>query len=342
MVYDPRLGFDPELGLEPQYNNPYQGQQGSLTSSKTDYSDLIKSIGAAYAKKKAATYAAQQMGLTGGSELASTEAANAAWNSGADAASQAAWNSGAEAAMADSAATTGSTGATTGTTGTSSALGTAANVASLAGITYLYGNNWWQNAGKDIYKGRAKKEDWIDSALASNLVTGWINPVLNGIGLESAGRMLGAGKKGKDQLGRDGIRKGFQTIGISDKDHNVTLLDGSKFNVGKDSGTKYKNVGVNIDGKTERQAFDVDFSNPIAKELNGEADQVVRHLLGEKAKQKQVSDAVGMLVNAATSNAKDLTQARANLQHIVLNGANVEKPVGQPSAELAEAIKKKK
>jgi hypothetical protein len=69
-MYDPQLGFDPDLGLEgSNYQNPYQGQQGSLVPKGANYGDLITSIGKKIVAKKLATAAAAKVGLTGGSTV---------------------------------------------------------------------------------------------------------------------------------------------------------------------------------------------------------------------------------------------------------------------------------
>lgn len=130
-----------------------------------------------------------------------------------------------------------------------------------------------------------------------------------------AGAALGhiGGAKSAVQQQRDDIRKGFQALNISDKDHNVTLADGSTYNIGLDGHAMLANVGSNLDGKTERHPYDVDFSNPLAVSAIPTIKTIAMQMLGEKASQKQIDDTTGMLVNAITSNAKTQADVNANI-----------------------------
>ena len=114
--------------------------------------------------------------------------------------------------------------------------------------------------------------------------------------------------KPKTQQFRDSLRKHFEKIGVT-RNHQMQLADGSTFDMGKDGGAKLKNVGKNIDGKTERSYYDVDFSNPIAGQVTAWTDVLARLAFRHKDGGKMV----GHLVNAFT--AKDptnLRQAKSN------------------------------
>lgn len=119
------------------------------------------------------------------------------------------------------------------------------------------------------------------------------------------------GKKSKDQLGRDSIRSILKQNGVANDDLMATLADGSQFSLGKQG--KFQNVGENIDGKKERASYDVDFSNPLAKNAIGAVDPYAKKFLGPKATQKQLSDFTGLIVNAATSNAASQDDVNKNI-----------------------------
>lgn len=63
----------------------------------------------------------------------------------------------------------------------------------------------------------------------------------------------------RDNLTKLGVAK--ETNGAS---HQVTLADGSTYDMGGDGNTMLRNKGVNIDGKTERHTYDIDWSNETA------------------------------------------------------------------------------
>jgi hypothetical protein len=132
--------------------------------------------------------------------------------------------------------------------------------------------------------------------------------------------------KSMPQKLRDDFRGFLKESGVADDKYNVKLADGSTFNIGLDGKTKYKNVGENVDGKTERNAWDVDFSNPLAKNAVGLVDPFVRKNFagGGGMNPEQYT---GMLVNAITSNAKSEADVMANLKSI-FGGSKVAGDIG--------------
>jgi hypothetical protein len=128
--------------------------------------------------------------------------------------------------------------------------------------------------------------------------------------------------KGKDQQYRDY----FRDVGADPKlgsflqknekgSHELTLADGSKFDIGKDGGAKLKNYGTNIDGKTERQYSDVDWSNPQANEIVAIANPL-SVLIFRSSEGKRM---VGHLSNAISSNnPTDLKAIKSNAKHVAL------------------------
>ena len=117
---------------------------------------------------------------------------------------------------------------------------------------------------------------------------------------------------------RDDLREAGVTEQIKGSDH-VTLADGTKFNVGLDGKTKYQNVGENIDGKTSRNAWDVDFSNPLAKFATDKIDPMIRNIYGADDPKRKFfpGQYTGMLVNAVTSNAKNEQDVLANINAVL-------------------------
>ncbi len=207
-----------------------------------------------------------------------------------------------------SATKTGAEAGATATGGTSFG-----SVALPAAVTALSLNNIWESGMKDIVRGRANRADWINQPINMNPYTAPINIGLRLAGKRSVGKMMTTGKSDA-QLMRDDFRGILKETGVADKSYHVTLADGSKFNIGLDGKTRYKNVGENIDGKTSRQAWDVDFSNPLAKYATDQIDPIIRNIYAEAPKQVKPEQYTGMLVNAVTSNAKSEQDVQNNIR----------------------------
>lgn len=169
----------------------------------------------------------------------------------------------------------------------------------------------WEGGMKDIIRGRGNKQDW--SNMGINAVGGVApNLVLRWMGKPSLGRMMTSGKSDA-QLLRDDFRGLLKETGVADDDYNVTLADGSQFNIGLDGKTKYQNVGENIDKKKTRNAWDVDFSNPLAEFAVKQIDPMIRNIYQGADGKLKLEQYTGMLVNAATSNAKSQDDVIANI-----------------------------
>lgn len=199
----------------------------------------------------------------------------------------------------------------TGTAATGSTLGTVGSVALPVALTAAALSTAWETGMKDILRGRGTREDYINQGV--NMATGFApNLALKLMGKRSIGKMMTTGKSDA-QLQRDDFRGLLKQTGVADDKYNVTLADGSTFNIGLDGKTKYENVGKNIDGKTTRHAWDVDFSNPLAKFAVSQIDPKIRSIyegVDGKVKPEQYT---GMLVNAVTSNAKSEKDVLANI-----------------------------
>ena len=225
------------------------------------------------------------------------------------------------------AATTGAGATGAGTVATPTLVGatkvggTAAAAPSLAGIGSVALpvaaaaaalSETWEGGMKDIVRGRGTREDYTNMGVNAVLGVG-PNIALRLLGKRSIGKMMTTGKSDA-QLMRDDFRGVLKETGVADKNYQVSLADGSKFNIGLDGKTRYTNVGENIDGKTTRQAWDVDFSNPLAKFATDQIDPMIRNIYAEAPKSVKPEQYTGMLVNAATSNAKSEQDVLNNIQ----------------------------
>jgi hypothetical protein len=212
------------------------------------------------------------------------------------------------------AATGGATAGTAGTTAAGSSLASVGSVALPVAAAIAAASNAWETGMKDIVRGRGDRADWINQG--ANMVFGAApNIALRLLGKRSIGAMATSGKSDAQRI-RDDFRGDLKEANVADKDYNVTLADGSKFNIGLDGKTKYKNVGENVDGKTTRNAWDVDFSNPLAKFAVDKIDPAIRNIYGADDEKNKYfpSQYTGMLVNAATSNAKTEADVLANIE----------------------------
>ena len=127
--------------------------------------------------------------------------------------------------------------------------------------------------------------------------------------------MTGTGK-GSGQIMRDGWRKGMKDAGFITKEgnnaYNLTLADGSKYDIGKDGNFKLSNKS----GK-ERYTFDVDWDNPATAETIPDA-----HLFAiasgldptDQEKFDTFHRATAQIHNAATSNANSVQGIRDNIK----------------------------
>lgn len=207
--------------------------------------------------------------------------------------------------------TVGTAGAGAGAGGAGMSAGAIGGIAALGAIGL---NQLWENGMKDILRGRGTREDYINTGLMVGTagLGGLPNLALRMMGKRSIGKMMTTGKSDA-QLLRDDFRGLLKETGVADDDYNVTLADGSQFNIGLDGKTKYQNVGENIDKKKTRNAWDVDFSNPLAEFAVKQIDPMIRNIYQGADGKLKLEQYTGMLVNAATSNAKSQDDVIANI-----------------------------
>ena len=207
----------------------------------------------------------------------------------------------------------GAGGAQTGATTGASTLSSVGSVALPVAAAVAAISNAWERGRKDIVRGRGDRADWTNQAV--NMATGAVpNIALRLLGKRSIGAMMKSGKSEAQAL-RDDFRGKLKESGVADNNYHVTLADGTKFNVGLDGKTKY----TNADGKTKRNAWDVDFSNPLAKYASDKIDPMIRSIYGEDAVKAGIKPEqyTGMLVNAVTSNAKSNEDIEQNIQTVL-------------------------
>lgn len=222
---------------------------------------------------------------------------------------------------------TATSGATTG----ASTLGSVGSVALPVALAVGTASNAWETGMKDILRGRGNREDWANQGI--NMATGFLpNMALRLMGKRSVGKMMTTGKSDA-QLLRDDFRGDLKASGIADEDYNVTLADGSKFDIGKDGKAKL----TNTDGQTTRRYYEVDENNPLAMYAISKIDPLIR------AKYNQEAEAAGykpeqftaMMVNAVSSNAKSEKDIDANIDRI-FNSQGEKAPAGQPGIGMQQ------
>lgn len=231
-------------------------------------------------------------------------------------------------------------GAASGEAAAGSSLGSAGSIALPVAAVVAALSNAWETGGKDILRGRGDRADWTNQLF--NASVGAVpNLGLRLLGKRSIGAMMKSGKSDAQQL-RDSFRGDLREAGIAQKmdgSDYVTLADGSKFNVGLDGKTKYNNVGKNIDGNMTRNAWDVDFSNPLAKLAADKLDPIIRNQYAEQKGGVHPEQFTGMLVNAVTSNAKSDADVDANIKALLgnkLDGLSANRSA--PTVQLKPAV----
>jgi hypothetical protein len=197
-----------------------------------------------------------------------------------------------------------SVGTTGGTlTGGGTTLGTIGSAALPVAVGAALLSNAYETGGKDILKGKGDSADWTNQGI--NMLLPGANIAARLIGGKSIGERMKSGKSEAQQI-RDDYRGFLKAEGVADDNYNVTLADGSTFDIGKDGKAKL----TNADGKTNRRYYEIDWDNPLAQKAVEMIDPKVRENFGDA---KQAEQLTAMLVNAATSNAKTPEEVQANI-----------------------------
>lgn len=130
-------------------------------------------------------------------------------------------------------------------------------------------------------------------------------------GIQAISTALGSGRNTGRKM-RDGWRSGLQEAGIADENYNVTLADGSKYDIGQDDGAKL----VNKDG-VERNTFDIDWGDKATTNAIPDA-HLFALATGLDPTSNEKADtfhrATAQALNGATSNADTPEGIQANLK----------------------------
>lgn len=185
-----------------------------------------------------------------------------------------------------------------------SALGTAIPVAGGLYSTYQLGRNAMDN--KKDPMGGALAGAGLAGSLGALGLLGALGPIgwAAALGLGAAGGaglgMIG-GNKGKDQLRRDSIRRSLRDQGLVQQQGDSWTVSGIPgVDIGVEDRNQLQNVGQNIDGRSTRASWDVDFSRGGNTDNQVAALSGLAEALGYTG--KGGSDVVGMLHNAAGGN----------------------------------------
>ena len=204
----------------------------------------------------------------------------------------------------------------------------AAPLTAAAGLYGTYGAIQQGNATNSAMQGAQ-----AGAGIGTMILPGFGTAIGAGVGLV-AGAALGHIKTAKSgsQQQRDKIRDVYQATNIADDQYNVTLADGSVYNIGMDGHTKLENFDSTKSpdgtprtkdqpglkgGKAYRNTWDVDLSNPLALAAIPRIKDFAIQMAGEGASQKVIDQTTGMLVNAVTSNATTQEQVDANITAVL-------------------------
>lgn len=235
------------------------------------------------------------------------EAANQAWNAGADAATAAEGGAGYIAPVLGAAAAAkggydtyqGMMNAGQGQRAGMTTAGAGIGTMLLPGVGTAAGAAIGNVAGYGLQGNGIKN----DLALAALGPPGWTALAAKKMGVFNIG-------KDGDQLRRDQVRKAMLQQGGLDESYNLSLADGSKFNIGLDGGGKILTKG----GK-EINPYNIDTDNPFAHQATLWAMPLASIITG--GDQKLGSDFSGYFTNAAMSNANTIEGVRANVLNIM-------------------------
>lgn len=300
---------DAYAAVQQNFGPPKTPEQLRQEQAQANSNAQLAATGGQVAGVIGTSYLLGQLGGSGaaGAGAAGAGGAGAAGAAGAGAASAGGGAAGAGAAGAGAAgAGAGTAGAGAGGTGAAGAgLGAVAVPAAIAAAAAIAANNAWETGMKDIVRGRGTREDYINQAI--NHVSG-INLGLRLLGKPSIGSRIKSGKSRQQKI-RDDFRSKLRETGVADDKYQVTLADGSKFDIGLDGKHRF----VNTDGKTERHPWDGDSSNPLSNYATGIIDPTIKRIYEGAPDDMHTEQFTGMLVNAAISNAKTEADVDKNI-----------------------------
>lgn len=217
-------------------------------------------------------------------------------------------------------------------------LGTAAGVAGITLGAYGVYKGWGTGGEKGALNGLLG-----GSAIAGGLyglsgslgVASLANPYMLGgvVAVSLLGNLVKTGKS-EDQMGRDGQRKLLQSVGVSDKNHQITLADGSSFDIGVD-GHGQQGSFKGRDGV--RRAWDTDYTNDMDYAASMGSISLTRLLNGKTGKSiDQLGSELGNAVLGKVGNGADFNQS--NFSAVMGNLRGVYSQAGIKSKADAYAL----
>jgi len=311
---------DAYAALQQAYGPPKSPQEQAQEQAQQQQNAQLAATGGQVAGIIGGSYLAGQLGgLGGGAAAAGAGTAAGAGAAGTGAAVGAGTAGvGTGAAAAGTGATAAGVGGGVATGGGAAGGGAAAGAgasavlvpaAIVAGAAVL-ASNAWETGMKDIVRGRGTREDYINQV--ANHMTG-LNLGLRLFGKRSIGSMMTSGKSQQQQI-RDSFRTNLKDSGVADDKYQVTLADGSKFDIGLDGKHRF----TNIDG-TKRNPWDGDSQNPLSNYATGKLDPMIKRIYEGAPEDYHTEQFTGMLVNAAISNATSEKDVDANIAAMLGN-----------------------
>lgn len=138
---------------------------------------------------------------------------------------------------------------------------------------------------------------------------------------------LGGSGKSEQQQQRDSLREHGVGLGLFFKPDEkqqqqglhgdsqyVRQASGALYHVGADGNAKIRNYGVNVDGKTERRTYDIDWSDPRATQSVGMLNPLALIAFGDNYQKM-----MGHMWNAAASDTESLSGMHENMQQYADN-----------------------
>lgn len=187
----------------------------------------------------------------------------------------------------------------------------------------LYG--MYDTLSRDADRAHGQGRGALAGASSGAAIGGSIGSVVPGVGTAigaGIGAVLGGAagffhnkfgsRKGPEQLARDAGREKFVEAGWLTPDFQLEIPTGGYFDAGKDGGARLDNVGVNIDGNTQRHYHDADLSDPRAAQTIAQLDPIFDVMFGGNEKAR--TDWVGTHTNAALKSGDPMLNVRGYYQ----------------------------
>lgn len=311
---------DAYAALQQAYGPPKSPEQLRQEQQSAESNAALAQTGGQLAGLAGAGYLYSQLGGT--AATAGSQAVLGSTLAGGAGASGSMATAGGGAVMGSGAVGTGTAAGATGgvaTGGGAAGGGAAAGAgavlwpAAIVAGAAIAASNAWETGMKDIVRGRGTREDYINQVANHFPGLGTLNLGMRLMGGRSIGSRLTSGKSQQQQI-RDSFRSNLKDSGVADDKYQVTLADGSKFDIGLDGKHRF----TNIDG-TKRNPWDGDSQNPLSNYATGKLDPMIKRIYEGAPEDYHTEQFTGMLVNAAISNATSEKDVDANIAAMLGN-----------------------